>query len=149
MTAIRRRLFPSAKITRRCLLQTTPLVGAGLLAPQSLGRRAYAQLPGGTLDPDTIPKYVDPLVIPPAMPKTSTEGKIDYYEIAVRQFEQQVLPSSMPMTTVWSYGSVKDPETFNYPAFTIEAKVGKTCPGQVDQRSGRREGQIPAASPAG
>ena len=125
MTAIRRRLFPSAKITRRCLLQTTPLVGAGLLAPQSLGRRAYAQLPGGTLDPNTIPKYVDPLVIPPAMPKTSTIGKIDYYEIAVRQFEQQVLPSGMPMTTVWSYGSVNHPETFNYPAFTIEAKVGK------------------------
>ena len=125
MTAIRRRLFPCAKITRRCLLQTTAVVGAGLLAPQSLGRRAYAQLPGGTLDPDTVPKYADPLVIPPAMPKTSTIGEIDYYEIGVRQFEQQVLPSGMPMTTVWSYGSVKDPETLNYPAFTIEAKVGK------------------------
>ena len=59
------------------------------------------------------------------MPKTSTIGEIDYYEIAVRQFEQQVLPSGMPMTTVWSYGSVNHPETFNYPAFTIEAKVGK------------------------
>jgi bilirubin oxidase len=25
------------------------------------------------------------------------------------------------MTTVWSYGSVHHPTTFNYPAFTIEA----------------------------
>jgi spore coat protein A len=72
-------------------------------------------------------------VIPPAMPRT---GKInqkgskntDYYEIAVRQFQQQILPPGMPSTTVWSYGSVQYPGTvaeggsFNYPAFTIEAK---------------------------
>jgi bilirubin oxidase len=67
-----------------------------------------------------------PLVIPPAMPKTSTtrqQGRpIDYYEIAVRQFQQQILPLSLPKTTVWSYGSVNHPSTFNYPAFTIEAK---------------------------
>ncbi len=62
-----------------------------------------------------------PLVIPPAMPKTSG-GQIDYYEIAVRQFQQQILPTGMPTTTVWSYGSVNHPSTFNYPAFTIEAK---------------------------
>ena len=46
---------------------------------------------------------------------------MDDYEIAVRQFEQQVLPAGMPVTTVWSYGSVAHPGTFNYPAFTIEA----------------------------
>jgi bilirubin oxidase len=62
-----------------------------------------------------------PLVIPPAMPKTSG-GKVDYYEIAVRQFQQQILPPGMPTTTVWSYGSVNHDGTFNYPAFTIEAK---------------------------
>ena len=28
-------------------------------------------------------------------------------------------------TTVWSYGSVNHPETFNYPAFTIEAAWGR------------------------
>lgn len=65
-----------------------------------------------------------PLIIPPAMPLTS-EGKVDYYEIAARQFEQQILPQGMPMTTVWSYGSVNHPGTFNYPAFTIEAKFNK------------------------
>jgi FtsP/CotA-like multicopper oxidase with cupredoxin domain len=86
---------------------------------------AFAQLPGGTLDPATIPKYVDPLVIPPAMPPTATTKRLDFYEIAVRQFQQQILPTGMPMTTVWSYGSVTFPSTFNYPAFTIEAKVEK------------------------
>ena len=70
--------------------------------------------------------YVRPLVIPPAMPKTPRAGgPIDYYEIAVRQFQQQILPTGMPMTTVWSYGSVNHPGTFNYPAFTIEAKFNR------------------------
>ena len=91
MMEIRRRLCPSAKITRRRLLQTTALVGAGLMAAQALRRRAYAQIPGGTLDPNTIRKYKAPLVIPPAMPKTSIDENIDYYEIAVRQFQQAIL----------------------------------------------------------
>jgi hypothetical protein len=78
------------------------------------------------LDPTTIPKYVESLVIPPAMPRTAVlverGGKnVDYYEIAVRQFEQQILPTGLPATTVWSYGSVNHAGTFNYPAFTIEA----------------------------
>ena len=77
-------------------------------------------IPGGSLDPLTVPKYVAPLVIPPQMPPTEG-GPADYYEIAVRQFEQQILPAGMPATTVWSYGSVTHPGTFNYPAFTIEA----------------------------
>jgi bilirubin oxidase len=60
------------------------------------------------------------------MPKTGVlQGGIDYYEIAVRQFQQQVLPSGMPRTTVWGYGSAKHPGTFNYPAFTIEAEVDR------------------------
>ena len=50
---------------------------------------------------------------------------VDYYEIAVRQFRQQVLPPGMPKTTVWGYGSVDHPDTFNYPAFTVEARTDK------------------------
>jgi len=96
-----------------------------------------AAIPGGTLDPTSIPKYQSPLIIPPAMPRTSEidgqgGGKIDYYEIAVRQFEQDILPPGMGLpTTVWSYGSVDHPGTvpeggtFNYPALTIEAKHNK------------------------
>lgn len=54
---------------------------------------------GQRLDSTTIPNYADPLVIPPAMPRTSVitmpaKKKIDYYEIAVRQFQQHILPAS-------------------------------------------------------
>ncbi|MCQ6964020.1 hypothetical protein GPA27_19085 [Aromatoleum toluolicum] len=31
----------------------------------------------------------------------------------------------LPRTTVWSYGSANHPDTFNYPAFTIEARYGR------------------------
>ena len=93
-----------------------------MLLPLRFGGTAWAQpLPGGgSLDARSIPKYVTPLVIPPQMPPTS-RGRVDYYEIAVRQFTQQILPAGLPKTTVWSYGSVNHAETFNYPAFTIEA----------------------------
>ncbi len=94
-------------------------------------------VPGGSLDPRTIPKYVEPLVIPPAMPLTATTGikgkKVDYYEIVVKQFRQFILPktwsaaNNVSPTTVWSFASAKDPRpaadggTLNYPSFTIEA----------------------------
>ena len=89
-----------------------------------------APLPGGSLDPTTIPKYKTTLVIPPAMPNTSIDNGVPYYEIAVRQFSQQILPpagavpAGFPATTVWGYGSVNHPGTFNYPSLTIEARVG-------------------------
>jgi spore coat protein A len=84
-------------------------------------------VPGGTLDPTTIPKYVTPLVIPPVMNNT---GTANVYDIAVRQFMQQILPAAgFPATTVWSYGPTADPvpavapagnSQFNFPAYTIE-----------------------------
>jgi len=100
------------------------VAGTGLLVPWkgSFRRLFAAPIPVGSLDPASIPKYEMPLVIPPAMPPTGQIKSIDYYEIAVRQFQQQILPPGMPQTTVWSYGSVNHPDTFNYPAFTIEAK---------------------------
>jgi FtsP/CotA-like multicopper oxidase with cupredoxin domain len=93
------------------------------------GGRAWAQpAGGGLLDPRAIPKFAEPLVIPPAMPRTARLGgqrhAIDYYEIAVRQFRQQILPPAMGLgrTTVWSYGSASHRRALNYPAFTIEAR---------------------------
>ncbi|GAB4250691.1 MAG: multicopper oxidase domain-containing protein [Thermoleophilia bacterium] len=83
------------------------------------------------LDPTTIPKYEEPVIVPPAMPQAEKgpdyrgPRNYDYYEIAVRQFDQQVLPAGFPATTVWSYGAVNEPATFNFPAFTIEAEVGR------------------------
>ena len=121
------------KLTRRRFLQYGAAGGAALFLPVRIGSRsALAQLPGGTLPPGSIPKYVTPLVIPPAMPRSSglptpRARTVDYYEIAVRQFRQHILPERMGLapTTVWSYGSANHPNTFNYPAFTIEASWRK------------------------
>jgi spore coat protein A, manganese oxidase len=104
-------------------------VSAAAFVLSAAGAAFADPLPGGTLDPLTIPKYVDPLPIPGVMPKTpnatlSASG-IDYYEIAARQFHQQVLSTGLPKTTVWGYGSVNHPGTFHYPAATIEAKVNR------------------------
>jgi FtsP/CotA-like multicopper oxidase with cupredoxin domain len=116
-----------ARITRRQFLRYGAAGGAVLFLPLRVGAgRALAQVPGGTLPPASIPKYVTPLVIPPAMPRTDAPPAVkgvDYYEIAVRQFSQHILPQSMGLapTTVWSYGSADHPASFNYPAFTIEA----------------------------
>ncbi|HEX6196080.1 MAG TPA: multicopper oxidase [Jiangellaceae bacterium] len=86
------------------------------------GEPVLFQIPGGSLAPGDVGKYATPLVKPPAMPlsKGSNKNK-DKYRIGVRQFSQQILPTDHPDTTVWSYGSVDFPDTFNYPAFTVEA----------------------------
>ncbi len=87
---------------------------------------SFAFVPGGTLDPTTIPKYKNSLSIPQAMPKSGTiGGSIDYYQIAARQFQQQILPDVMPKTTVWGYGALNDANSFQYPARTIEATVNR------------------------
>ncbi|MHC4141959.1 MAG: multicopper oxidase family protein [Planctomycetota bacterium] len=103
---------------------------------QNFGAQAVSAT-GLSLDPTTIPKYVIPLVIPPVM---DNDGEPDNYDIAVREFKQQILPGGIwnllngrndkfKPTTVWSYGPAADasPEVapdpnsqFNYPAYTIE-----------------------------
>jgi FtsP/CotA-like multicopper oxidase with cupredoxin domain len=77
------------------------------------------------LDPMTIPKFSQPLLIPPAMSPTAVANGRDEYRIGVRQFAQQVLPPPMPQTTVWGYGSVDNDASFSYPAATIEARSGR------------------------
>jgi bilirubin oxidase len=123
------RSLVAAPITRRRFIEAGAGAGAGLLVWRFGGGRAWAQ-PLGTsvLDSASIPKYATSLVIPPAMPQSrslrSEKGRaVDYYRIGVREFEQDILPAAMGLgrTKVWSYGSVDHPETFNYPAFTIEA----------------------------
>jgi spore coat protein A, manganese oxidase len=115
-------------ITRRRFLQLTATASGVLLTTRFSFFSALAEKPGGTLNVNKISKYQMPLIIPPAMPRTSelnVGGPVDYYEIAVRQFQQQILPPSLPPTTVWSYGSVNHAGTFNYPAFTVEASWNK------------------------
>ncbi|MEU8006132.1 hypothetical protein AB0B66_33655 [Catellatospora sp. NPDC049111] len=98
----------------------------------------------GTLDPTTVRKYVTPLVIPPAMPPAGKDdgySRVDRYLIGNRQFAQQILPPGMPRTAVWGYGSLKQPHTFNFPAFTIEANADR--PVRVTWVTGRRHRSSP------
>jgi spore coat protein A, manganese oxidase len=121
-------------ITRRTFLKYT--VGGTMLTLFGFDKvtgisKAIAQIPGGSLNPTTIPKYQTPLLIPPVMP---TAGRIvlrggpnaDYYEISMRQFQQQILPGGFPSTTVWGYGAVTSASkkgllVHNAPSLTIEA----------------------------
>ncbi|MBW2509411.1 MAG: hypothetical protein JRE81_12320, partial [Deltaproteobacteria bacterium] len=82
---------------------------------------AFSQaVPGGTLDPNTIPKYVTPLVIPPVLfDDQGGTAPLDV-TVSVRQIEQQVLPAGFPKTPLWAYGDPGNPATFNNPGFTIE-----------------------------
>jgi len=120
-------------VTRRGFLKLGAAAGAGLFLTTKLGGKllkVYAQIPGGTLDPLSVPKYQTPLLIPPVMPKAGTiiqMGKpVDYYEISMRQFSEQILPAGMPPTTVWGYGAVKAASKrgillHHAPSLTIEA----------------------------
>ena len=102
----------------------------GLSAPAAL-----AQVPGGSLDPTTVPKFRTALLIPPVMPRAGTiaerGGKnVDYYEISMKQFAQQILPEVFPATTVWGYGAVSSEGKrglllHNAPSLTIEARWEK------------------------
>jgi bilirubin oxidase len=121
-----------SKISRRDLLK---LSGAAVVAATipSFGGVATGKsptiwaeaLPGGTLDPNIIPKFQMPLIVPPAMTPNSTSGGVDYYEIAVRQFKQRILPPGLPTTTVWGYGSAANATSFSYPGYTIEAAYNR------------------------
>ena len=125
-------------ISRRDFLK---LSGAGILSlyatsQSKFTRRVFAlPIPGGTLDPLSVPKYQTPLLIPPVMPKAglirATGGKpIDYYEISMKPVPggQQILPTPFPKTPVWGYGSVNGSGSrnalllHNAPSLTIEAE---------------------------
>ncbi|GII34461.1 multicopper oxidase domain-containing protein [Planotetraspora mira] len=109
-------------VTRRQFLKT----GAGAAAMLAFRTAGSAAATERALDPAAIPKYVAPLAIPPVMPNLpSPEGPVDHYMIGVRQFQQQILPPGLPTTTVWGYGSVLHPRTFNTPACTVEATVDR------------------------
>jgi len=129
------------------------------LIPWIVPGASAAPLPGGSLDPLDIPHDATRLVIPPVM---NNDGSPDSYDIAVRQFRQQILPGGIwdtlggtgygfPATTVWSYGPAADPtpavapdpgSQFNYPAYTIETRSDNTVHVRwindlVDEKTGR------------
>ncbi|MGH8838187.1 MAG: bilirubin oxidase, partial [Jiangellaceae bacterium] len=121
-------------LSRRMFIRAVGGAGAGFVLYTYLpggGIQALAQIPGETLDPGDVDKYVTPLLIPPVMPRAGTitmpGGKpADYYEISMRQFSQQILPAGLPPTTVWGYGAVSAESNrglllHNAPSLTIEA----------------------------
>ncbi len=124
-------------VSRRTFLSYTGGTTLTLFAYSKLGglREALAQIPGGSLDPTTVTQFVTPLLIPPVMPKApSGQGKvgpgIDYYEIGLSQFPQQILPAGLPATMVWGYGPAKakgrvSNRISNAPSLTIEATQGR------------------------
>ena len=77
---------------------------------------------GPAIDGITIPKFEQPLFIPPVMAPTGAGDGGTEFRIAARQFRQQVLPPPMPVTTVWGYGRADDLETFSYPGPTMETR---------------------------
>ena len=66
--------------------------------------------------------------MPRAATITMPGGKpADYYEISMRQFQEQILPAGMPATTVWGYGALKSASKkglllHHAPSLTIESK---------------------------
>jgi spore coat protein A len=120
------------RLSRRTFVKLGMAGGAALFLPWRLGPGVVrAEVPGGTLEPGDIPKYATPLLIPPVMPRAAVipqrGGKpIDYYEISMRQFAQQILPAGLPATTVWGYGATSAASKrglliHNAPSLTIEA----------------------------
>lgn len=112
--------------TRRRVVQAAVGGMFALLPSASATPRLLEPSGKGVLDPGQVDKYVTPLVVPPVMPRAGggVVDHIDHYVIGVRQFQQQVLPSGLPATTVWGYGSTSHPRSFHYPAFTVEARAG-------------------------
>jgi spore coat protein A, manganese oxidase len=122
----------NTQMTRRSTLKVLLAGGAALYIPWRFGPALVrAQAGAGGLAPGDIPKFRTRLLIPPAMPRAgviaNVRGKpIDYYEISMGQFGQQVLPAGLPSTTVWGYGPVTSGSKrglllHNAPSLTIEA----------------------------
>jgi FtsP/CotA-like multicopper oxidase with cupredoxin domain len=115
-------------LTRRSFLKLSVTSAGTFLVGRFGAAPVFAAIPGGTLDPLAVPKYTTPLLVPPVMPRSGTlrlpgRKNADYYEIALRQLQQQILPAGFPATTVWGYGSNTAPGAiFNAPSLTIEAK---------------------------
>ncbi|WP_206062854.1 hypothetical protein [Nocardioides piscis] len=85
---------------RRTFIRAAAGVGAGFVLYSKMpggATQALAAIPGGTLSPEEIPKFVSRLLVPPVMPRAGTVrqqggANADYYEISMRQFAQQILP---------------------------------------------------------
>lgn len=110
--------------TRRQLLRGGVVAGAaGAFAGPWLlsSRKAEA----AAIPPSSIPKYVTPLFVLPAMPPSRVLPDHVEYRVAQRRVAQQMLPAGMPKTLVNAYGVPGNNGTFHTPGWTIENTVNK------------------------
>jgi bilirubin oxidase len=94
---------------------------AAVGGPRLLTGRAEAAV----IDPNTIPKYVTPLFVLPAMPTVRVTSTFDEFSVAARRFNQQILPPGFPSTTVFGMGSTAHSGTNHTPGFSIEMRVDR------------------------
>ncbi|WP_306341536.1 multicopper oxidase family protein [Scatolibacter rhodanostii] len=102
----------------------------------SMNKESVVENEKTRLDPLAIPQFVDDLPIPDVFdPVIEREcGQVTHsYAVDISQFEQQVLPSGMPKSTVYGYGGVvKDRQTGDcvykrsVPGPTFEAICGQS-----------------------
>ena len=85
--------------------------------------------PRSELDPEVPDAAADPAGDAAGGHDHAPGGKpVDYYEISMRQFAQQILPAGLPATTVWGYGGGQSAQSkrgllvHNAPSLTIEAQ---------------------------
>jgi bilirubin oxidase len=110
--------------TRRQVLKGGVVIGAAAaIGGPYLLRSTKAS--AAAIDPSSIPKYVTPLFIMPAMPPTRVRSDRVEYSVAQRRIAQQVLPAGMPKTLVNGYGAAGSNGTFHAPGYTIENTVDK------------------------
>ena len=105
-----------------------------------------------TLDPNSIPKFVDQLVIPPVyVPEEIEDDGTQEYEVDMTEFYQQILPTQdaqgnptgFGQTKVWGYGgTAKDAITGQYlgyvrhsPSCTFETHKRATSKSYMDQQN--------------
>lgn len=91
------------------------VLASGIIRPVSAAKPVPMDFP--TLDPLTIPKFVNQLVKPPVYVPTTVSG-VDEYTISMTKFTQQIIPPNtpnpvnpgqpFPMTEVWGYGGIVD-----------------------------------------
>lgn len=77
------------------------------------------------LDATTIAKYVLPmpnLLAPVYKHIPNTVAGADSYTLDIQKVKAQVLPPGFPATDVFAYGDPARPDSFSYPAHTIEAR---------------------------
>jgi spore coat protein A, manganese oxidase len=100
-------------INRRAFLQAAAVAGAVVFLPWGWDPEAAAAV----FRSPSLSPFVDPLPVPKVLSPTQTVGGVAHYEIAMRQFQQQ-LHRDLPPTTVWGYQGT-------YPGPTIEARRNK------------------------